>query len=122
MLTIRRSQMETLGSVPRKLWMMGSLRELFPGDWGDASDTRLEQFVKGSMARACARGFEGDDDLAWAALEHVLGEDFPSMPEHAWAAELLADRKLPKATAIQRLREAAILRLAYPPLPDEAMA
>ena len=114
--------MDALGAAARKLWLKRSLRELFPDDWADGAGARLEHFAQGSMARACARGFDGDSDLAWAALEHVLGEDFPSKPEHAWAAELLADQTVPRATVIQRLREEAILRLAYPPLPDEAMA
>lgn len=122
MLTIRIAQMDTLGSERRRLWMMQSLLELFPGDWADTTDPLLEPFVRGSMARATARSCEGDDDLAWAALEHVLGDDFPAQPEHAWAAELLADHSVPRATAIQRLREEAILRLAYPPLPEEAPA
>ena len=122
MLTLRRAQLDTLGSVPRILWMMQSLRQLFPDDLADAADAALECFVRGSMSRAAARGFEGDDGLAWAALEHVLGEDFPARPEHAWAAELLADRGVSREATLQLLREEAILRLAYPPQPEESAA
>jgi hypothetical protein len=122
MLTIRNSQMDTLAAALRQQCLMESLCELFPGDWADAASAPLERFVRGSMARASAGGFTGDDVLAWAALEHVLGEDFPARPEHAWAAELLADRSMPRTVAIQRLREEAILRLAYPPLVEEASA
>jgi hypothetical protein len=120
MLTIRRSQLLALGSELRRLWMMQSLHDLFPGDWPTAGDARLQNFLSGSIARAAGHGFEGDDDLAWAALEHVLGENFPAQPEHAWAAALLADRSVPRSTTIQRLREEAILRLADPPLLEEA--
>ena len=109
-----------MGQALRRPWMMQSLLDLFPGDWPDAGDPQLEKFVRGSMTRAASHGFEGDDDLAWAALEHVLGEDFPTRPEHAWAAALLADRSVPRSTTIQLLREEAIMRLANPPLLEEA--
>jgi hypothetical protein len=120
MLIIRDAQMDTLGADARVLWLMRNLCELFPGDWLNTKDAGLEAFVRGASARASGHGFKSDDHLAWAALEHVLGEDFPEQPGHAWAAELLADHSVPRSVAIQRLREEAILRLAYPPAPLEA--
>lgn len=112
MLVIRRTQMERLADVPRLPWMAKQLRALFPETLGTWPERALQRYVADSVARARAQGFRAEGWLGWAALEHALGEDFPSSEEHAWAGALLQDRSVPRSLTLQRLREQAVMRLA----------
>jgi hypothetical protein len=112
MLVIRRAQLDRLADVPRLSWMARMLRGMFPETMATWPDAELRGFVAASSARAKTRGFRAEGWLAWAALEHALGDGFPDDPEHAWAGELLQDRSLPRSLVLQRLREEAVMRLA----------
>jgi len=110
MLTIRSQQLELLGRVPLAGWLARMLTSLFPDVV--LPDARLKEFVRMSTERGVALGFGAAELPAWVALEFALGDAFHMLPENAWAAEILADRTCPRADAVQRLREQAILQLA----------
>lgn len=112
MLTIRAEQMAVLDDVPLVPWLVQLLRTLFPESAGGADDSMLIAMVRRSVARGRSLGFARDDLAAWVALEHVFGESFHELPEHAWARKLLDQHGAEPARAVQSLREQAVLRLS----------
>jgi hypothetical protein len=112
MLTIRDQQMRVLEKAFLPDWLDRSLRELFPEEFAGTPPSDWHHLIQDGMARTRKLGLGPDQFLPYLSLEVCFGVDFLENPECDWARQVWADGQGTPAERIERLRRAAIFRLA----------
>src|SRR5215510_2485160 len=105
-LTIRDAQMAALTDAFDLRWLRGEFEALYPVACATMGPEGVARFVEACRARARKHGIGRQHHLLYLALEMIFGETFT---QEAWAQDALAGDS---ATAMDRLREAAVFRLA----------
>jgi hypothetical protein len=106
LLTIRDAQIAALTDALESRWLRSEIAALYPARCAAMGADGVARFIEDSCARARRYGFGPDHRLSYVGLEIAFGETFM---QEAWAQQALAGDA---ETAMQRLREAAIFRLA----------
>jgi hypothetical protein len=112
MLTIRDKQMKVLADVRLPAWLYTKLRELFPEEFATVGPSGWTRLIEEGTRRARKLGLGPDQFLPYLSLEVCFGEDFQEKPENDWARQAWADGQGSPAERVERLRRAAIFRIA----------
>ncbi len=110
--TIRAEPFAILCEAALRRQLSARLRRAFPQRTASMDDGELARRIDGAAARSRAFGLRPRHLPAFAAFEMVFGEGAADDPQQAWAGEILRSGTFSPDARAQRLREAAILRLA----------
>ncbi len=84
------------------------LLERWPERCAELGEERTLAAIQAAVARATARGFLSEYDVArFVWLTQLLGEAFDEDPRYPWAAAILADPRATPADKMDRLCERA---------------
>ena len=93
MLTIREPQMRALREAFWMILILDHVRDCFPAQWAKRGESGVRKLVSGAVKKATRYGFRALPDVQqYVDLVLVLGEDFESTSEFAWAREILEDK------------------------------
>ena len=92
-MVIRETQMNAFGEMMRTRFegeMVEYLRENFPAQTRDLTDTQCRALVRHAVTKSSLYGIELEDDIA-RYLDYVVlyGRDFDTDPAFAWTARIL---------------------------------
>lgn len=76
-------------------WACRQLRSVFPDQTAGMPEDELQAQMRSWAVRCGRYGFETEEQvLCFAVAGFLIGGDFDSDPNHAWAAEVLTDAEL----------------------------
>ena len=109
-LHLRDEQVRRLGAAERNAFadtVVAELRERYPERFEDLGEVRMRALVEYGSKRPHRYGIRAQPEIRrYIALMVELGQNFDTDPRFPWAAELLG-RRLPPATKLRKLAEAA---------------
>jgi hypothetical protein len=112
LLTIRNEQLAVLAEQALRRDLEGRLARAFPQRCAALGPGELGSRVRGAIERGRRYGLKPRHLIAFAGFELVFGEAAADAPGNEWAAAILRDKTFGVDARIQKLREAAIFRVA----------
>jgi len=105
MLTIRQKQMDALAAVTRERFqerLEAHVRKVFPDDCKALGEDGVRELVVEGIERAEGHGLSAERDVCrYVDLLFLLGRDFETREEMAWAKGILNDVTLREAPSVR---------------------
>lgn len=117
MLRIRPSQFEVFSQIMHDRYverMRQMLVEDFPDRFTTYSVTEIAMFVRNALEDAKSFGISSESDLTlYVRCQGLLGINFDTQPQHAWAREILERDDLDGTEKMDRIHDYLVFRHSH---------